>query len=249
MDLVVTCPSSLRCRDRNPFKVLSVLPVTWLKTSSLIRSVILSTRATGSSTNPKVPGSHYRLNKSHLKGRNDSACVVQKKPEMQVVAEQLVLSTVQGAVEEVYGYKDVRVPFSDIVSIPQRKRSASATVIIRRKGSTEEDLTDFVEDLNQRCSFGNLRQSRRHTTTGFRDQTLADFANELMTSNPSSPSFRMFEEEVGRVNMEIPKLMLGESAFGRRGSTSSRTSSCDRSPRGKPRRSSFDLLLESFTKI
>ena len=222
--------------------------------SHLARNIIadakchFSSQNENSSTKSKVHGSHYRMNKSHLKGRNDAVCIVQKKPEMQVVAEQLVLSTVRGAVEEVYGYKDVKVPFSD-TSIPQRKRSASATVIIRRKGSTEEDLTDFVEDLDQRCSFGNLRKSRRHTTTGFRDQTLADFANELMTSNPSSPSFRMFEEEVGRVNMEIPKLMLGESAFGRRGSNSSRTSSCDRSPRGKPRRSSFDLLLESFTKF
>ena len=197
------------------------------------------------SARPKSHGSRYPTNKSYQKGRSD---FIQKKPEMQIVAEQLVRSTVQGAVEEVYGYKDVRVPFSK-TPIPQRKRSASATVIIRRKGSTEEDLTDFVEDLNQRCSFGNLRKSRRHTTTGFRDQTLADFANELMTSNPSSPSFRMFEEEVGRANMEIPKLMLGESAFGRRGSNCSRTSSCDRSPRGKPRRSSFDLLLESFTKF
>ncbi len=201
----------------------------------------------GGGARPKVYGSHLSKSHSRQKVRADNA-ISQRKPEMQAVAEQLVMSTVQGAVEEVYGYRHVRVPFSDR-PIPQRQRSASATVIIRRKGSTEEDLTDFVEDLDQRCSFGALRQSRRHTTTGFRDQTLADFANELMASNPSSPSFRMFEEEVNRTNMEIPKLYLGESAFGRRGSNSSRASSSDRSPRTQKRRSSFELLLESFTKF
>ena len=57
----------------------------------------------------------------------------------------------------------------------------------------------------------------------------------------------MFEEEVGRMNTEIPRLLLGESAFGRRGSNSSRASSTDRSPRNaNKRRSSFDLLRESF---
>ncbi len=165
--------------------------------------------------------------------------------EMLSFAENLVKVSIQSAVGEVFGYKDIQVSFSSLARRGSRdshtgdshypQSIVSDTFLLKRKSSlpVDDSLSSFAADLARRSSLDDINKTRRRSS-GFRDSTLSSFADELIRSNPNSPSFAMFEH-----GLETS----GRSDTKRRGSGSSRTSSSDRSTHGQSRRSSTEFWL------
>ena len=161
------------------------------------------------------------------------------------LAEGLVTDSIQSAVHELFGYKEVHVPFSpvkDSKKLHHRSRK-SDTFMLKRKGSAD-DVLSLSSRCRRRSSLDEvnlLNPSSLPSSSGFHDSVLSSFENELVRSNPNSPSLSMFDQHsVGSHGSSRLELSF------RRGSTSSRTSSSDRSPnRAISRSDSLEMFLNN----
>lgn len=131
---------------------------------------------------------YRRLSEGFLQERMD---------QMYGYAEDVVMNSIQHAVEEVYGYKEIPIAFSR----PQDKplsRSLPSRHSGGRKGSMDDTLTSFANHLARRCSLDDLNKTRRRSSgSGFRDATLSSFEDELMRSNPRLELFEPLSHKAG----------------------------------------------------
>ena len=67
----------------------------------------------------------------------------------------------------------------------------------RKSSLSVDDMKNFAADLARRSSSDSFSDSQRRDSCGFKDTLLASFANELIRSNPNSPSLEMFETRRG----------------------------------------------------
>lgn len=93
----------------------------------------------------------------------------------------------------------------------------------RRKGSMDESLSSFAHCLARHSSLGELSNSlqQRRGSSGFKDSTLSNFADELLDTSAGVPDSHLFDLRRHSVGGE-------RSGLFRRGSAESRTSSLSR---------------------